>query len=70
MLSMRSQRGRWERVRRGESKYLSYFFLKLIIVQYNNLLMLKTKLVVNQGQKVMGLYNKDCQTVHLKKYLF
>ena len=28
--------------------------------------MLKAKLVVKQGQKVMGLYAKDCQTAHLK----
>ncbi len=28
--------------------------------------MLKAKLVVKQGQKVMGLYTKDRQTAHLQ----
>jgi hypothetical protein len=32
--------------------------------------MLKAKLVVKQGQKVMGLYAKDRQTAQLKRYLF
>lgn len=32
--------------------------------------MLKAKLVVKQGQKVMGLYAKDRQTAHPKRYLY
>jgi len=32
--------------------------------------MLKAKLVVKQGQEVMGLYVKDRQTAHPKRYLF
>ena len=47
-----------------KNKYL--IFLKYIIVQCNQLLMLKAKLVVKQGQKVMGLYAKDRQTAHLQ----
>lgn len=59
-----------ERVVKNEALSPSYNFLIIIIVQSTQILMLKAKLVVKQGQKVMGLYLLKIARPHTKRSIF